>query len=107
MARFLSPLYEACLIVLAAFLGRLLTNHVRVIPASVVRLPVITYTEADFVTVLIALGIVCGAVFLATALIKGANLFSDARRMSVDMYALILGFTLATVYLYLFGNIIF
>lgn len=107
MSRILSLIYETLLVAAAVLLGRYITAHVRLIPRAILRLPDITYTDADFRKVLVAFVLITLVVFAASSLIAGRNLFTEARRVAFEIYAFILGYTLTAIYLFLFADIIF
>src|SRR4029077_12844803 len=91
-------IYEGLVIALASLLGWAISDHYRIIPTSLIHFPAITVPAADFKTVAITLVVANLLVFAIGRLIDRGRVFIEARRTSFEIYGLLLGFTLASIF---------
>jgi len=95
---------ELLIVVAAVFGGAHFAHSVRVIPKSVIHLPVIGFGPDDVRVVLKSYLIACGLAFLAARLIAGWGVFArpdnGARRVAIEVYALVTGIVAASLYMF-------
>ncbi|MBN7797441.1 PQQ-dependent sugar dehydrogenase [Parahaliea mediterranea] len=100
-------LLEALLIFAALFGAHLLEPHISFIPSFVISLPEVDYTGEDFRTVLWHFGCVYLVLLAATAAYLGPWRPSDVRRTVQELFAIALGFAIASMSLFLTTEIAF
>lgn len=100
-------LLEAVLILAALFGAHLLEAHVNFIPSFIISLPEVDYTRADFHTVLWHFGCVYLVLLSATAAWLGPWRPGEVRRTVQELFAIALGFAIASMSLFLTTEIAF
>lgn len=72
--------------------------EVRLIPKTLLAIPKVGFGEADVRIMTVSAALACAATLLAARLIAGWQPFASARRFAVEIYALVAGIVLASLY---------
>lgn len=92
---------ELLFVVIAVFVAAHYANAgLRIIPKSLMHLPVIAFAPSDTFIVLKSDLIACGLAFLGARLIAGWAAFGSARRAAIEVYALVTGVVAASLYMF-------
>lgn len=100
MARLLVFALELLIVVVAVLLGSEMAQSIRLIPRSLLHLPVVNFSAEDTRTVLFATLTTCGLSFLGNRLFNGWEPFADPRRAAKEVYALLVGIVASSLYLF-------
>lgn len=107
MSRLMVFALELLIVVIAVLLGAEMAQHVRLIPKSLLHLPVIEFSADDTRTVMLATLVACGVSFLGNRLFNGWEAFAEPRRAAKEIYALLVGIVAASLYLFFLTAIVF
>lgn len=100
MVRLLVFALELLIVVVAVLLGAEMAQNIRLIPRSLLHLPVVNFSADDTRTVLFATLATCGLSFLANRFLNGWEPFADPRRAAKEVYALLVGIVASSLYLF-------
>ena len=91
---------ELLIVTLSVRAGAELAMRFRIVPRSLMHLPVVSFSTQDVLTVLKADLIGCALTFAGARLIAGWNVFTAARRVAIEVYALVTGIVAAALYMF-------
>lgn len=107
LSRLLVFALELAIVTAAVLLGAEIASQVRIIPTSLLRLPLVGFSAEDTRTVLTANLVACAVAFAGARLVAGWGVFRSARRAAIEVYALVVGAVAAALYLFVFTQINF
>jgi len=107
MSRMLMLLIELLIVTVAIFLADVVQNTVNFIPKSIIHLPSVDYTRADFYTVLKYFLVCHSLVFIFSAWKLGVWSVQQAQRTSDEIFTLMFAFSLSMLLVFVTTSIAF
>ncbi|MCF7981269.1 MAG: PQQ-dependent sugar dehydrogenase [Pseudomonadales bacterium] len=101
MRKLIALLAELSIVIAAVFLGDFIQAKGNVIPRSIIHLPQVDYSRSDFWVVLNYFLLLHFLAFLSMQYIKGPWKFSDAKRTSDEIFALVAIYSVSTLLVFI------
>lgn len=94
---------EVSLVLVSILLGFALNQNFTIWPSFLPPFAPAPWFFSDWITTIQYFSICCGLVFFAGQMIFGSDLFGSARRFAIELYILVVAFTLSALSLFLFS----